>query len=167
MMRWDVVIGLLDKPAIGAELGAHAGKFTEQLLLAFPRLTMYAIDSWCIRPMYETYDFPTVRSQFDKRTRRFGDRVRVLHMETVAAADHVQPLDFVFIDADHSYEAVAADIDAWLPKIRAGGLISGHDYGHSRFPGVKRAVDERLTVQTADDHVWYARVGVDWTLQTR
>jgi hypothetical protein len=159
MMRWDVVRGLLVNPTLGAELGAHAGKFTEQLLLAFPRLTMYAIDSWCIRPMYETYDFPTVRSQFDKRTRRFGSRVKTLHMDTLEAAAHVADgsLDFVFIDADHSYEAVAADIDAWLPKIKAGGLISGHDYGHPRFPGVKQAVDERLTVETGDDHVWWVR----------
>jgi SAM-dependent methyltransferase len=158
-MRWDVVIGLLDSPRLGAELGAHSGKFTEQLLSAFPRLTMYAIDTWCIRPMYETYDFPDVRKQFAKRTRVYGYRVKTLHMDTLEAAAHVADgsLDFVFIDADHSYEAVAADIDAWKSKVKPGGVLCGHDYGHPRFPGVKLAVDERLTVSTGDDHVWWVR----------
>ena len=49
-------------------------------------------------------------------------------------------VDFIFIDADHSYDAVNKDIRAWSPKVRKGGMISGHDYFNSN--GVKRAVDE-------------------------
>lgn len=37
-------------------------------------------------------------------------------------------LDFVFIDADHTYHAVKADIEAFMPKIKSGGYIAGHDY---------------------------------------
>lgn len=48
-------------------------------------------------------------------------------------------LDFVFIDAGHSYENVLADIQAWLPKIKPGGCIGGHDFG---CPGVNQAVKE-------------------------
>lgn len=48
-------------------------------------------------------------------------------------------LDFVFIDANHSYEAVINDIRAWWPKIRPGGLLAGHDYS---WTGVARAVHE-------------------------
>jgi hypothetical protein len=159
MMRWDVVASLLDKPMAGAELGAHAGKFTEQLLMTFPDLTMYAIDTWVSRPGFESYDFQTIRQQFVKRTRRFANRLIPVEADTQAAADMLSPLtfDFVFIDADHSYEAVAADIDAWRSKVRPGGLLCGHDYGHPRFPGVKQAVDERFTVETGDDHVWWVR----------
>jgi len=51
-------------------------------------------------------------------------------------------LDFVFIDAEHSYEAVRADISAWWPKLRPGGMLIGHDYNPERFPGVCRAADE-------------------------
>jgi predicted O-methyltransferase YrrM len=52
-------------------------------------------------------------------------------------------LDMVFIDADHKYEIVIADIRAWLPKVKPGGILCGHDY---RRPGddVNRAVDELL-----------------------
>lgn len=50
-------------------------------------------------------------------------------------------LDFVFLDADHGYESIRKDIDAWLPKVRQGSILAGHDYG-VEFPGVLRAVNE-------------------------
>jgi len=53
-------------------------------------------------------------------------------------------VDFLMIDGDHSYEAVKADIAAWLPKMRKGGIISGDDYN---WEGVKRAVTEAFGEQ--------------------
>jgi predicted O-methyltransferase YrrM len=47
--------------------------------------------------------------------------------------------DFVFIDADHTYEAVVADIAAWRPKMLPGGLLAGHDMNR---PPVVQAVQE-------------------------
>lgn len=47
--------------------------------------------------------------------------------------------DFVFIDASHEYEDIKLDIDLWFPKVKKGGILSGHDYG---WLGVKQAVDE-------------------------
>jgi len=49
---------------------------------------------------------------------------------------------FVFVDADHSYEGVKADIEAWRPLIVPGGILAGHDYDSNDFPGVVRAVIE-------------------------
>jgi hypothetical protein len=48
-------------------------------------------------------------------------------------------LDFIFIDAAHDYDSVTKDILSWVPKLKEGGLIGGHDYSH---PPVKKAVDE-------------------------
>ncbi len=65
-------------------------------------------------------------------------------------------LDFVFIDANHDYEPVLADIHAWLPKIRTGGHIAGHDYMSDKQ--VKRAVDETFGRTFEGDHnenCWY------------
>jgi predicted O-methyltransferase YrrM len=58
-----------------------------------------------------------------------------------AASDYLNAtLDFVFIDADHSYEGVKKDIVAWLPKVKKGGVLAGHDYAWT--PGIRQAVDE-------------------------
>lgn len=53
-----------------------------------------------------------------------------------------QSLDFVWIDALHTYEHCRNDILAWLPKIRSGGYIGGHDYDKEN--GIAQAVDELL-----------------------
>lgn len=94
--------------------------------------------------------------------KRFSERwsVNVVHAKSVeAAATYAeQSVDVVYIDADHEYESVSADIDAWLPKVRSGGFIGGHDY-HDGFLGVRRAVDERMTLwATFCDSSWIARV---------
>lgn len=59
-----------------------------------------------------------------------------------------QSLDFVFIDGDHSYEAVAQDIKAWLPKIKLGGILAGHDYA---IPGVNKACHDVLGLRDWND----------------
>ena len=51
-----------------------------------------------------------------------------------------ESLDAVFIDADHSYEAVSADLPFWFKKLKKGGWLLGDDY--KGFPGTKKAVDE-------------------------
>ena len=53
-----------------------------------------------------------------------------------------ESIDLVYIDALHDYESVSADIRAWYPKVREGGIIAGHDYLLSSWPGVVAAVDE-------------------------
>ncbi|MEE8168973.1 MAG: glycosyltransferase, partial [Phycisphaerae bacterium] len=67
-------------------------------------------------------------------------------------------VDFVYIDADHAYESVVKDIRAWLPKVRRGGVISGHDY--FTYPSVRRAVDEAFGIAVqATPPVWYVEIG--------
>ena len=65
-------------------------------------------------------------------------------------------LDFVFIDADHRYPAVIKDLAAWVPKLKPGGVLCGHDI---HLPGVKKALDKKLIEykDTGVDHVWYCK----------
>ena len=75
---------------------------------------------------------------------------RVKHIITPKRGDSVQvastyeddSLDFVFIDGDHRYECVKADIEAWLPKMKSKSILAGHDYGWCE--DVRRAVHEVL-----------------------
>lgn len=72
-------------------------------------------------------------------------------------------IDFVFIDADHSYDSVKKDLEAWYSKVKSGGLFSGHDYEpyeKHNHPGVKKAVDEfasnlGIVVNQQPGTVWY------------
>lgn len=50
-------------------------------------------------------------------------------------------IDFCFIDANHTYEFVKRDIESFLPKMRKGGVMAGHDYNENH-PGVMQAVNE-------------------------
>jgi hypothetical protein len=62
--------------------------------------------------------------------------------------------DIVYIDAEHDYESVKADIEAWLPKARH--IIAGHDY--CSFHGVRRAVEASLPGCRVMGNVWAAKV---------
>ncbi len=74
-----------------------------------------------------------------------GRQVIPLRMTSLEAARQLRHkhFDVIFIDADHSYEAVKADIEAWRPLLVPGGLLCGHDFSE-QFDGVRRAVRELL-----------------------
>lgn len=59
-----------------------------------------------------------------------------------AAPWWTEPIDYLYVDADHSYDGVLADLYAWVPHVKPGGLILGDDYGNEMFPGVQDAWDQ-------------------------
>ncbi|QDU37477.1 hypothetical protein Mal4_17910 [Maioricimonas rarisocia] len=138
----------------GAEVGVYDGYTSDILLQAFPELHLWMVDPW------HTIDQPEEYANFDES--RFEELRRIAMWWTSHAEDRRfelrkpsleasslfpdASLDFVFIDADHHYDAVKADVHAWWPKVRTGGLLSGHDYGvygdATGAWGVRRAVDE-------------------------
>lgn len=72
----------------------------------------------------------------------------VMDSQTAAAIFADGVLDLIFIDADHRYENFKQDISAWLPKLKPGGILCGHDCEgyYSRFPDDVRAqIDQHLT----------------------
>lgn len=82
---------------------------------------------------------------FKDSMKRFGLTPTILKGTTDEMCKFVEneSLDLLFIDANHSEESVRADLKNWMPKIKRGGLIGGHDYGGS-WVGVKQAVDEKF-----------------------
>jgi hypothetical protein len=55
-----------------------------------------------------------------------------------------ESLSLCFIDGSHEYEDVKADLIAWLPKVKSGGILAGHDYDNPIHPGVYKAANEIL-----------------------
>jgi predicted O-methyltransferase YrrM len=77
-------------------------------------------------------------------------------------------VDFVFIDADHVYDRVKEDILAWLPKVKPGGIIAGHDY-NAAHQGVLQAVPEifgtKVVPIPSDDFDHEHRPFYSWKVQ--
>ena len=76
----------------------------------------------------------------------FGERITLIISDSVAASRVFgdMSLDWVHLDARHDYESVKADIEAWLPKVKTGGWLSGDDYNSEKWPEVVRAVTDTL-----------------------
>ena len=66
-------------------------------------------------------------------------------------------INYIMLDAGHSYEDVKNDINIWYNKVKPGGIISGDDYGGSFFPGVTQAADEffykQFSILTGNIHI--------------
>ena len=76
----------------------------------------------------------------------FGDKVQLVISDSISASRLFgdASLDWVHLDARHDYASVKADIEAWLPKIKHGGWLSGDDYDEHKWPDVVKAVRELL-----------------------
>jgi predicted O-methyltransferase YrrM len=175
--RWDILIDLLkDRPhEIGAEIGVFRGDTTIRLLAGLPNLKKYiAVDPFEHYPEFDAITnpkgslchnapFPEIEKEFFYRVAEWKKNVDVIPMRAFStdAAKRVpdEYLDFVFIDANHAYSYVLDDIKAWLPKVKKGGLVSGHDYNVTGYKGsfqVKKAVKEIFGTHYAfERHVWY------------
>src|SRR5262249_8068306 len=81
----------------------------------------------------------------------FASRSEPVVSDSLAAAKSLAAkrgaIDFIFIDGDHSYDACKADIAAWTPFVKRGGVIAFHDFG-SRADGVTRAIFETTKAGT-------------------
>ena len=163
IMRWHIVGGLCLQSGFrkGAEVGVSQGRFTMYLCCIMHDMEMIAVDRWEEEPGHPEgwigWDHEGNYQRFKKNCDEyFPGRVNIIRADSVAAATQVEDgsLDFVFIDADHTYEGCLGDIDAWAPKVRKGGMISGHDY-NPKWPGVIQAVNERFPgAVVSHDSVW-------------
>lgn len=162
--RWDAINDRIRdiKNPVGAEIGVFRGECSANLLKLHSGLFLYMIDSWSSET-YKDKNNDAVSDEFrkiyqneakknfeqaEKSVEPFPARRLLLKNFSIQAARSFEDkyFDFVFIDAAHDYESVKADILAWMPKIKSGGWIMGHDYGLD-WPGVKKAVDEIFTCE--------------------
>lgn len=130
------------------ELGTWQGRSLAAMMLASPGIQAWAVD-W-FEDMTASRGYPgsseaTVREHLGRLGLTPAGIISATTMQ--AAGMFEETVDLLHIDAGHSYEECKADLEAWAPKVRAGGAICVHDYGEPhnpvlRRPGVQQAVDE-------------------------
>lgn len=152
------------------EVGTYSGKSLAYLLVeainADKKFEVTAVDSYTFR------DEQTNENIMDALIRNLEPldyQIDIIKEQSWNAADFFEDgsVDFVFLDADHTEESVRKDVRAWLPKIKPGGIIAGHDYCHPRWydndhPGVAKVVHETFGTdwdkEYLDEKVWFKQV---------
>ena len=167
-MRWDVLAEIINEFDLktGVEVGAKAGQNIKNVLLKCPNFSFIGVDHWDNKIKYQTWSpaLQTVNEKrFDGVCKEFPTRTKKFKYMSDKAVGFFEDksLDLVFIDACHDFYEVYNDILIWLPKIKDGGFICGHDYDHPKIGNVKGAVDFHFDGQIIglfEDYVWALRV---------
>lgn len=130
------------------EIGSFTGESAEQFALSGKFSSITCIDSWTNDPKSDAFvncDMALAEQLFIIRTYKYHNINRMKEFSVPASHRfHNQAFDFVYIDADHEYSSVKQDIIHWLPKVKHGGYIGGHDFSID-YPGVVIAVQEHFT----------------------
>lgn len=126
------------------EVGTFSGE--NAVLMSCYFKSVVTVDPWA-----NGYDKDDHASNADmvevekKYFERIADFPNISHMKLISLEGAKKfedaSLDFVYLDGDHQTEAVVADIDAWKPKVRSGGILAGHDINMEK---VYNALNQRL-----------------------
>lgn len=153
----------IPKNAKVAEIGVYKGKFSKKILRMTRPSTLSLIDAWDIDverghiPHKDQLDKTGFNSYAKKlpltlKPYSLSSRIKTHHGLSVPMARNFEDgeLDWIYVDADHSYEGVLADLEAWSKKVRPDGLIFGHDFTNQPSAirdgfGVIKAVQDFVT----------------------
>ena len=147
----------------GAEIGVADGRYSEILFQNIPGLHLYGVDP------YAPYEGNWRSAEYQENACRAAlQRLKPYNFSlfrntSLEAASFLpdKTLDFVFIDGDHTFNNVMLDILLWTPKVRKGGIVSGHDYYNHKAGGVIPAInayceankiDMNLTLKGVAEH---------------
>lgn len=162
---------------IGAFLGKSTAYMAEKIRASKKDIAFLTVDSWNpvqyarwwedVRanppapwPVEELYGKPLQNAFWYCMEQVSNGLQQVLEMSSVDASKMFRDksLSFVFIDADHLYPAISADIAAWRGKVKPGGILAGHDYRVASWPDVARAVDEQFANVEHRNNSWLVRL---------
>lgn len=137
---------------VGVEVGVHNGTNAADMLESWPELRMlHLVDNYAafgLRPL------DTAKASLKPYTDRFRWHLDLSHVAAASFADGFA--DFVYIDDDHSYKGILISMLAWLPKVKSGGVLAGHDWLRYKLAApVGEIADPRgLTVQSEGEDWW-------------
>ena len=150
------LITLHGENLVGIEVGVLRGRsFTAMLQLCDNIKELHGVDNWLPYTDYlgsdngsPVYSLPEVECELNKAIAEISikychrpERAHIHHMDTNECADKFEDeyFDFVFLDAYLTYDQAVNDLEVWYPKVKKGGLFTGHDF---YIPEVQQAIEE-------------------------
>lgn len=159
---------------IGVEIGVLNGDFSFQILNTINIKKLYLIDPYLIGEEKYAGGLNTSYStelDYINLLNRFNDQISngTIIVDRRFSFDAVNDypdniFDFVYIDASHLYKDVLKDLNDWMPKLKNGGLMCGHDYTITQDFGVIKAVDEFME-QHFFEMILYNNIRGDFALR--
>lgn len=123
----------------GVEVGVARGDYARTILQQWEGRHLFLVDPW--KPQDKNIyreqvnldaPFTEWKCAVEALVKEYEGKtlVTMLPFLSVEAAKRFADgfLSFVYLDGNHSYEAVTEDLNAWWPKIRPGGIMGGHDF---------------------------------------
>ena len=155
----------------GAEIGVQAGTYSQILRNTWKGEELYLIDCWKHKNDYnDIANIPDEKHQelYLSVIKKFIDdrSVQIIRKDSVEAAKQFPDefFDWIYLDADHSFEGSSKDINAWWPKLKKGGIFAGHDYIDGEYTvgnfGVKSSVNnfinsnKGIKLYTTEEETW-------------
>jgi len=136
LAREKAIVDILNKneAKVGVEIGVFKGEFSKTILSGWGG-RLYMVDPW--RGLGNDYidrtnhkHHSSIYEDAMKSIDGYEDRgimIRALSSEAVDLFED-NTLDFVYIDGNHAYNSVKQDLELWWPKLKKGGIMSGHDF---------------------------------------
>ena len=145
------------RPIIGVEVGVWEGRLGRKLLAARPQLTLYMVDPWQAEyreAKFNQADCDAARAKAEQLAAEFGERACIVPETSAVAVEVFEPqVDFFFLDAIHTEEAITEYLVEWLPKLKPGGWYGGRDFAERWFPQRVGTLREHATVGV--DRSWF------------
>ncbi len=172
----NTVLKMLPTGGNGAEIGVWKGDFSARILDAASPARLHLIDPWQIaddavhaNALYGSERGEDMEAVHRSVLDRFADQIAegrvAIHRATAADALGTLAdgsLDFVYVDGDHAYDSVHADLELALTKVRSGGgLIAADDYSTGNWwrDDVIRAVNGFIGDHQAEVAIAFAMAG--------
>lgn len=125
----------------GVEIGVLDGAYSRELFKLIPGLYLIGVDPWESYSGYKDFRKDRIAQAYESAKEIYkGKNGKIIrgYSNDKKILDSIpdESLDFVYIDGNHAYEYVVADIANWSKKVRKGGVVAGHDYDD--FSGTSR-----------------------------
>lgn len=123
----EQLLSQLPQHGVVAELGVDHGDFSKKILKINQPAKLHLVDVWKSE-RYPEHLFHEVSQKFQEEIQEGKVIInRGLSTEVVNLFED-NYFDWIYIDTAHSYAVTKAELTSYLPKMKKGGIIAGHDF---------------------------------------